>query len=123
MNNIKCIKGDKFLSIKDTIAAYREVEQVLIIQNSESTSKPPLYISANSNDKSLPISSSIKHCSSEEKLRLVESEGVGGLMAKKYKKILQNYQSPISNALCGKDKENREYTSSTASVTPFQKAP
>lgn len=30
------LKGDRFISIKDTIAAYREVEQVLLVQNSGS---------------------------------------------------------------------------------------
>ncbi|KAL4503343.1 hypothetical protein ABPG72_000949 [Tetrahymena utriculariae] len=40
-------KGEKYISIKDTIAAYKEVEQKLIIKSNDANGRPPLLISTN----------------------------------------------------------------------------
>ncbi|EAS00365.1 hypothetical protein TTHERM_00219380 (macronuclear) [Tetrahymena thermophila SB210] len=40
-------KGEKYISIKDTIAAYKEVEQKLIMKSNDINGRPPLLISTN----------------------------------------------------------------------------
>ncbi|KAL4454989.1 hypothetical protein ABPG74_006371 [Tetrahymena malaccensis] len=40
-------KGEKYISIKDTIAAYKEVEQKLIMKGNDINGRPPLLISTN----------------------------------------------------------------------------
>jgi len=81
------LKGDRFISIKDTIAAYREVEQVLLVQNNGSQTRPPLLISTN--DALKIHSCPLKQSNSEERL-----SGTGnGQAVKKYKRIWKNQGS------------------------------
>lgn len=60
------LKGDRFVSIKETIAAYREVEQVLLVENYKTNTKPPLFISTNDGINKHPWS--LRQSNSEERL-------------------------------------------------------
>lgn len=60
------LKGERFVSIKETIAAYREVEQVLLVENYKTNTKPPLLISTNDARNKHPWS--LRQSNSEERL-------------------------------------------------------